>query len=83
MSYALLGQSCQTSMDTLVDNKKFFPMDAAVYDIFYTKMKKYPATVTELPAISPELERPEDIKLAKPKHRQQEDFVSCSTCGKK
>lgn len=79
-SYAILGQSCQTSMDMLVDNKKFFPMDAPVYDVLFTKMQRYPATSTELPPISPDLEKPEDIKTAKHKPRKEENFSSCNSC---
>lgn len=81
MSYAYLGQSCQTSMEVLIDNKKFFPLNNPIYDVFFTNMQRYPATSNELQPISEEVERPEDIKTAKQKNRQPEEYSSC--CGKK
>ena len=81
MSYAILGQSCQTSMAVLVENTKFLPMNDPVYDIYYTRMLKYPATHEELSAIAPEIDRPEDIKIARHVSRQPEEYRSC--CGKK
>ncbi len=41
-NYATLGNACQTSLDVLVDNKKFLAMDDLVYNIMYTRMKRYP-----------------------------------------
>lgn len=81
MSYAYLGQSCQTSMAVLIDNRKFFPLDDPVYNIFYTKMQKYPSITSELQPIPDDIERPEDIKTSKQKLRQPEEYSSC--CGKK
>lgn len=81
MSYAHLGYTCETNMNVLIDNRKFFPINDPVYDVFYTKMQKYPSTNEDLPAISDEIEKPEDIKTAKQKIRQTEEYSSC--CGKK
>lgn len=81
MSYARLGQSCQTSMAVLIDNRKFFPLNDPVYDLYYTKMQKYPATHEELQPISEEVEKPEDIKTAKQTVRRPEEYSGC--CGKK
>lgn len=84
MSYAYLGQSCQTSMSVLIDNRKFFPLDDPIYDVFITKMQRYPATHDELNPISEEVQRPEDIKTSKNIKRQMEEYPgSCSSCGKK
>ena len=33
MSYATLGQACQTNMSTLVDNRKFFPLKSPLYEM--------------------------------------------------
>lgn len=46
-SYAKLGQSCQTSMDILTDNKKFFPINSSVYKIGLTKMSQLPVAYFE------------------------------------
>lgn len=69
MSYAHLGQSCQTSMAVLIDNRKFLPLNDPVYDIFYTKMRQYPATH----------DNKSDVE--KPKEKPQEEYSRC--CGKK
>lgn len=42
-NYARLGESCQTSMDMLVDNKKFFQVNDPIYNIIYTRMLQCPA----------------------------------------
>lgn len=76
MSYAQLGHSCQTSMAVLIDNRKFFP---PIYDAFFTKMQKYPSTTEHEPRISPDIEKPEDIKIAKLIPKASEEFC----CGKK
>lgn len=41
-TYAQLGQSCQTSLATLLDNRKFFPLDEPDYKIQFTKTYQYP-----------------------------------------
>jgi hypothetical protein len=40
--YARLGNSCQTSLDVLVDNRKFLAPNDLVYNLMYTRMKRYP-----------------------------------------
>jgi len=85
-NYAHLGQSCQTNMDVIVDNRKFFPVDDPVYKIFYTKMQQYPLANEIHPVLSSEVERPEDIKTAKQKIKVPENFTKPiveSCCGKK
>jgi hypothetical protein len=79
--YARLGQSCQTSMDTLVDNRKFFSINDPIYDLLYTKMKEYPLSKKEDTIFSDQLERPEEIKTGQQKITQPELYSSC--CGKK
>ena len=74
MSYALLGQSCQTSMSILVDNRKFFPLDNSDYGMVYTKMQRYPAEGSEIQAISENVKRPEDIKIGDSQPPQQEEY---------
>jgi len=84
MSYAHLGQSCQTSLAVLIDNKKFFSLNDPVYNIVYTRMQRYPATHDELPPISNQVEKPEDIKTAVHKNRYPEEYQNmCGGCGKK
>jgi hypothetical protein len=82
-NYARLGYSCQTNMDTIVDNSKFFPIDDPVYKIFYTKMKQYPLANEINPVLSSEVERPEDIKTTKQKIKIPENFKTPACCGKK
>lgn len=67
MSYAKLGQSCQVSMDMLIDNRKFFLIKDPVYNMFYTDVVNYPASNIPLNTISEETEYPEDIKTFKKK----------------
>ncbi len=80
MSYARLGQSCQTNFNELIDAKKYFALNEPTYDIFFTKMQKYPCSIVELPPVA-DIERPEDIKRVG-KERNQEEFKS-TCCGKK
>jgi hypothetical protein len=40
--YAIGGESCQTNMDVLVDNKKFLSPNDMVYNLLYTRMQRYP-----------------------------------------
>jgi len=40
--YASLGNSCQTSMDSLVSNKKYLPLAEPAYTLPYTRMSRYP-----------------------------------------
>lgn len=80
MSYARLGQTCQTDFSTLLDAKKFFKLNEPVYDIFFTKMYRYPSVSTELPPVS-DIERPEDIKISKEIRRPEEFKYNC--CGSK
>ena len=47
--YAQLGQSCQVSMDALLDNTKFFPINDPIYSLVYTKMDEYPAVYSVPP----------------------------------
>lgn len=83
-NYARLGQSCQTSLDVLVDNRKFFPIDDPVYEIFYTRMQHYPLATEINPTLSKDVQRPEDIKTARQNIQQPETFKSgCGSCGGK
>lgn len=50
-NYARLGESCQTSMDILTDNKKFFPVNDPIYNIVYTRMLQYPVTYPDIEKI--------------------------------
>jgi len=50
-NYAQLGESCQTSMDILTDNKKFFPINDPIYNIIYTRMLQYPVTYPDIEKI--------------------------------
>jgi hypothetical protein len=79
--YARLGQSCQTSMDVLVDNRKFFAISDPIYDILYTKMQHYPLASNVENIFSDQVEKPEDIKTAQQKITQPESYSPC--CGKK
>lgn len=40
--YARLGNSCQTSLNVLVDNRKYLAPNDLVYNLMYTRMKRYP-----------------------------------------
>lgn len=60
MSYAQLGQSCQTSMDVLTDNKKFFSVDDPIYDLIYTRMLQYPVSYPDVERIEEKEEVKED-----------------------
>lgn len=40
--YALAGQACMTSMDTLLDNSKYMSKNSPVYGVPYTYMSVYP-----------------------------------------
>lgn len=48
-TYAQLGNSCQTSADTLVSNTKYLPMDSSVYNVFPTKTLVYPGVINSIP----------------------------------
>jgi hypothetical protein len=41
-TYAIGGESCQTNMDVLVDNKKFLDTNDMIYNLAYTRMQRYP-----------------------------------------
>ena len=82
MSYAKLGHSCASNTDVLIDNKKFFPINDPIYDIFYTKMRMYPSTYPNIPPIQ-DLERPEELKTKARKYDGNEEDYKCGTCGKK
>jgi len=41
-NYVRLGESCQASMDTLLSNQKFLPVNDPVYRIVFTKTSRYP-----------------------------------------
>lgn len=56
-NYAQLGESCQTSMDILTDNKKFFPINDPIYNIIYTRMLQYPATYPDIEKIEKKEEK--------------------------
>ena len=47
--YARLGNSCQTSADTLISNTKFLPMNSDIYTVFPTKMMVYPGPHDSIP----------------------------------
>lgn len=57
-NYAQLGESCQTSMDILTDNKKFFPVNDPIYKIIYTRMLQCPATYPDIQKIEKEEKEP-------------------------
>lgn len=85
MSYAKLGVSCYSSMRVLTDNRKFLNVDANVYDIYYTKSHRYPASIRIPETTSSGDGRPEDLKVIRntqQKEKQEEEY-GCISCGKK
>jgi hypothetical protein len=40
--YTSLGESCQTSLRVLTDNRKFLAPNDIVYNLMYTRMQRYP-----------------------------------------
>jgi hypothetical protein len=82
MSYARLGESCQTSMHVLTDNRKFFTLNDPVYNMFYTKAYRLPASNPPLLAVSEDTRYPEDIKTARLKLPEGNGYNGCSSCRK-
>lgn len=82
-NYAMAGNSCQTSMDTLLDNRKFLPLDDPVYNLVYTRMYQYPFhSQSHIHGVDHDRmeARPESLKT-NGEHNKVEDFQQC--CGKR
>lgn len=43
--YAFQGNACQASLDTVVSNTKFLPLNEPLYDQSFTYMQQYPGHV--------------------------------------
>jgi hypothetical protein len=69
-SYAKLGESCQVSMNDILDNTKFFAPKAEIYKKIYTDMRQYPG---------PTLWITENKKEPQSKGQQESTKQSC--CG--
>lgn len=39
--YAIQGEQCHTSMDTLTSNTKYLPVDSPIYNLIWTRTDKY------------------------------------------
>ncbi len=72
-TYAILGNTCQTSLNVLTSNTKFIPMDDPIYNMIYTKMNLYPGRTNE--------EEKEDKN--EKKDDAKESYKAPGCCGRK
>ena len=61
--YALLGFSCHTNSNELIDNRKFFSINNSIYKPSFTNMYRYPGGNYNITATIPELDYPEQLKV--------------------
>lgn len=93
--YASLGNSCQISSDSLLNNTKYFPPNFPLYNVYITKMTNYPAgshpdicnkkeDTKKEAIVSPDAEETEDTKKKESftPYRSQVNY-STSCCGRK
>ena len=79
-TYARLGGSCQTSMDTPMSNMKYFPIGQPVYMLPYTNMKYYP--LNSLDDCCNKKQENSDVNITVKREKVTKEF-SCESCGGK
>lgn len=88
--YASLGESCQTSLRVLTDNRKFLAPNDIVYNLMYTRMQRYPlyppksgdmcTDYNEVNQVSNDTENKKDDKDQETISQPKMENFSC--CGK-
>jgi hypothetical protein len=80
--YALLGQSCQTSMSCLVSDNKYLPLNSPFYEMKETKMRHFPTVVYKL-NVDADIADSDDLTPQTQKGGKKETYVqpSCGSCG--
>jgi hypothetical protein len=62
-NYAMLGNSCQTNANELIDNTKFFKVNSEIYKPSFTNTHKYPGESYDITQTIPDLDYPEQLKV--------------------